>query len=216
MRRWSAFLLSVVYLLAILYLLAIAAAVVGLLTQGITPQMLLDFTFHRCGTITLYVLAAGTLLGLVACLLALIRLYGRLHLIERRGAQGRIQIAPLAIRDFVQQVLEGTWGLTSSRVTLRQTAQGHLRLRVEATLPASDNLLELSEQIQTKLKDRIEDQVGIAVEEVEIYTPHIGAPRRETEPPASQMPDESYIGLGATAPPLRVPPGEEANQYYAQ
>lgn len=212
MRRWSAFLLSWVYGLAILYLLAIAAALGGLLTQKITSSMLLEFTMQRWGTITLYVLVAGTLAGLATCVVAIVRLYGRLKLIERLGTQGRIQIAPLAIRDFIQQVMEKTWGLSSSRVYLRQTAQGHLRLRVEATLPASDNLLELSERIQAKLKDRIEEQIGIAVEEIEIYTPHIGVPQPERGMPAAQVPDESYIDLGMTHP-MKVPPDEEAGPY---
>lgn len=197
------------YLLAILYFLVIAAGLVALLWASDLLQTLIG----RLGNIKpyfYYLLASGAVAGAAYFVVALMRLYRHRKLIEHRGAQGRIQISPWAIRDFAKQILEQTWGLAPCRVRLRQTAHGTLRLRVQAALPASGNLMELSERIQTKLKERIEEQIGIAVDEVEVFAPRLGAPEpeRQTEAPSAQEPDDSYIDLGLTSP-LRGPRGED-------
>lgn len=210
MRRWSGFILGWGYLFAVLYFLIIVAGLVALLfpTAAIITELRGQFATSELKKPILYTLAAGAIVGAAYFVIALIRLYRHRRLIEHRGAQGRIQISPWAIRDFAKQTLESSWGLAPCRVRLRQTAQGTLRLRVQAALPASGNLMELSERIQAQLKERIEEQIGIAVDEVEVFAPRLGAPRPESQVEAPQAQDESYIDLGL-ASPLRAPRGEE-------
>ena len=201
MSRWSALLRGGGYLISLLYLLFIAAVLLGMRFGAVSPTELLAFLQRRRGALALYILAALALVGAVYCGLRFIGLYRqRRRLIEYQSARGLIQIAPLALRDFAQGFLERELGLIRCRVQLEQSAQGGLRLRVQAQLPASGNLMELGEQIQARLKERVEQQIGITVDEVAVFAPRIGAPAAEPEA-APVEPDANSSEIAAAPAP---------------
>ncbi|HED04332.1 MAG TPA: hypothetical protein ENI60_06160 [Candidatus Fraserbacteria bacterium] len=207
MSRWNALLRGGGYLISLLYLLLIAAGLLGLRFGAISPAELLALLQRRWGVLALYILAALALVGAIYCALRFIGLYRqRRRLIEYQSTRGLIQIAPLALRDFAQQFLERELGLTRCRVQLEQSAQGGLRLRVQAQLPASGNLMELGEQIQARLKERVEQQIGITVDEVAVFAPRIGAPATQAESEA--VPAEPGADLSEIAAPP-APKGED-------
>ena len=154
-----------------LLLLGLAGVFLALLSERILPDDAIRFLLlerRPIGYIVAILLIASALyFGTI-----IVRAHRQRRLITHAGTRGAIHISPLAVRDFMVQVLEEELGLPDCRVRMRAGSgkEGALIVMVRAPLPLGQNVIEMGEHMQELLKARVEDRIGIAVDRVEIIT----------------------------------------------
>jgi uncharacterized alkaline shock family protein YloU len=103
----------------------------------------------------------------------------------KEGPGAQIQISPWAIKDLVREILKQEVGLGRFRVGLKRTPQG-IRIKVSAELASSQSVVQVGEEIQRLLKERVEERIGVEVAEVEVFTRAIEIARRAEHPEESE------------------------------
>jgi uncharacterized alkaline shock family protein YloU len=109
--------------------------------------------------------------------------------IRKVGPRGPIWISLDAIREFITRSLKEELGLSDARVSLRAAGEG-LVVQVRTSLPLHENVTELGERIQDHVKDRVEERIGVTVEQVEVFTQNI---RAQTPAAAHRAPPPASI-----------------------
>ncbi len=87
--------------------------------------------------------------------------------IRTMGAGGPISVSSEAVRSMVRDVLTDTFGIDDARVRIRSSTQG-LRISLRFSLPPDQRVPDVGERIQTDVRSRIEDRVGVSVDEVDV------------------------------------------------
>lgn len=202
MNRISVIILEIGYWLASLALLAIGFLFLATRFGWWIDELNAFFQGSR-GEIALIVL------GSVAIAIALTFL-GRGFAIASRaragirnmGPRGPIWISLDAIREFISRSLKEELGLSDARVSLRAAGEG-LMVQVRTSLPLHENVTELGERIQEQVKVRVEERIGVSVEQVEVFAQNIRAqtpavPQHAPPPasiPAVQREEETYTPI---------------------
>jgi hypothetical protein len=182
MRRWVSYAMELCCWGAMLLLLGLAAGIFALLGGGIQPADIRAILVDRPALgYLLAVLWVGMALYFAGLVIGIRR---RRALITHMGARGAIRISPRAVRDFIARVLEEELDLPDCRVRLRPAAgkEGALIVLVQAPLPLGQNVIEVGEHVQELLKARVEERIGIVVDQVEVFTSGLH-PSKEGAPP---------------------------------
>lgn len=130
------------------------------------------------------ILAAVSLLVALYFLGRLLTLSRARPRIMSMGSIGPIWVAPEAVRDFILKVLEEELDIRDARVSLRPRGEG-IGVEVQTSLPLEVNIAELGERIQERVRTRVEERVGVTVEQVEVFARSIRsapAPAPPTRP----------------------------------
>ena len=165
MRRLKALLGGLLYGLAFLWTLALGLYFVGR-ALGVPIRV---FRFETEPPYLRDALLGGGLL-LIALYFLVRAVQTERHAaarIQGRGPQGPIWISLNAVQGFIQGVLRDELGLPKARVRLKPTGKG-LIVQVHTTLPLGESVPRLAERVQTRVKARVEERVGVAVRRVEV------------------------------------------------
>jgi uncharacterized alkaline shock family protein YloU len=85
----------------------------------------------------------------------------------RDGTWGQIALSPVALRQFIGDLLRREIGLERFRVRLRRGDQGVV-IEIITALPATMAVSEIGEHMQRLVAERVTQQVGVDVERVTI------------------------------------------------
>jgi uncharacterized alkaline shock family protein YloU len=179
MRRFKALLAELLYGLAFLWTLALGLYLIGRVL-GAPIQV------FRLETEPLYlrdvIVGGGLLLIALYFLVRVIQTERRAKArIRGQGPQGPIWISLDAVREFIESVLQDELNLREARVLLRTSGKG-LIVQVHTALPLGESIPRLAERVQTRVKARVEERIGVAVQRVEVLARGIqgeGAPPSE-------------------------------------
>jgi len=133
----------------------------------------------------------GVLFGIGATLLAL-ALHFLFLLYQKRAAAvrfsqegewGRIELSPLAVKEFISGVLRREIGISRFRVRLQHREEG-IAIRVQTSLSPDEKVSEVGRRIQETLSRRVVEHTGVAVKKVSVLVHGIrareeGAPGKE-------------------------------------
>ncbi len=109
--------------------------------------------------------------------------------IETMGSGGSISISPEAVRSLVHDILRDTFAIDDARVWIRSAEEG-LRIAVRFSLPPDRRIPEISERIQTDVRSRIEDRIGVTVERVDVTAQAFKAESPQALPERSETTDQ--------------------------
>ena len=87
--------------------------------------------------------------------------------IRTMGSGGPISVSPQAVRLMVDEVLAETFDIDDARVRIQSSREG-LRIALRFSLPPDQRVPEIGERIQADVRSRIEDRVGVTVDEVDV------------------------------------------------
>ena len=120
------------------------------------------------------------LVGVVLMLVAvhfLIRLADeRLNaaLFHHEGEWGRIDLSPIAIKEFIAGILRKDFGLDRFRILLRHQVDG-VGITVRTTLSPGQCVTDVGERIQRELTEQVADRTGVEVSDVTVLVRSIRA-----------------------------------------
>ncbi len=126
-----------------------------------------DFLDTLAGSIL--VILAGSALLLVAVHF-LIRLADeRLNaaLFHHEGEWGRIDLSPIAVKEFIAGILREDFGLDRFRILLRHQ-ENSVGITVRTTLSPDQSVTEVGERIQRELTEQVADRTGVDVSDVTV------------------------------------------------
>lgn len=118
--------------------------------------------------------------------------------IRTMGSGGPIGIAPEAVREFVRDLLEADFEVDDARVTLRAAGEG-IKIFVHFALPPDQRVPELAERIQNEVRRRVEERIGVTVDQVDVtaqaFKPAASSPApaestTSDDPTPSDLPEE--------------------------
>ncbi|MFB6285413.1 MAG: alkaline shock response membrane anchor protein AmaP [Candidatus Bipolaricaulia bacterium] len=109
--------------------------------------------------------------------------------IETTGSGGSISISPEAVRSLVHEILRDTFAIDDARVRIRSAGEG-LRVAVRFSLPPDRKIPEISERIQTDVRGRIEDRIGVTVDRVDVTAQAFKAESPQALPERSEPTDQ--------------------------
>jgi len=109
--------------------------------------------------------------------------------LRHRSERGSIELANVALRQFVSDVLRRELGLSRFRVRLER-GEGGLVVGVRIGLSSSDTVTDIGERIQRVIAERVSERVGVEVERVEILVRSM----RQTAPHAASGEDATTAG----------------------
>lgn len=121
-------------------------------------------------------LSGEILLILVGAALLLVGVYFLIRLADERvdamlfhhdGEWGRIEVSPLAIKEFIAGILRDDIGLEQFRVRLSHRAHG-VGIAVRTTLPPHQRVTDVGERIQRALSEHVSDRTGVEVRDVTV------------------------------------------------
>lgn len=105
--------------------------------------------------------------------------------IRSMGSGGPIWISPQAVRSLVGDLLEASFEIDDARVAVRPAGDG-LRVSVKFSLPPEQRIPELGERIQTEIRNRVEDRIGVTVDQVDVMAQAFKATSAKRGPAASK------------------------------
>lgn len=161
----GAIILIKAFLVLVLSFLGVAAILTGV---GILPLSSID-AFLATGGGEAFLLAIGAVLivASVYFLVAIYRVQAAAARFAQDGEQGRIEISPGALREFVSVILRQEIKIDRFRVKLRHMEDG-IGIQVETTLSGNQQVGKVSREIQEVLAKRIEERTGVAVHNVSV------------------------------------------------
>ena len=95
-------------------------------------------------------------------------------LFHHEGELGRIDLAPIAIKEFIGGILRKDIGLDRFRILLRHGVNG-VGITIRTTLSPDQRVTEVSERIQRELAKHVADRTGVEVSDVTILVRNIRA-----------------------------------------
>ena len=125
---------------------------------------------------SILVILAGSALLLIAVHF-LIRLANeRLNaaLFHHEGEWGRIDLSPIAIKEFIAGILRKDFGLDRFRILLRHQVNG-VGITVRTTLSPGQCVTDVGERIQRELTEQVADRTGVDVSDVTVLVRSIRA-----------------------------------------
>jgi len=133
-----------------------------------------DFLDTVAGSIL--VILAGAALILVAAHFAMALFDERLSrsLFHYEGNWGRIDLAPIAIKEFIACILRKEIGLDQFRILLRHHVNG-VGITVRTALAPDQTVTEVGERIQRELTKQVVDRTGVEVSDVVVIVRSIRA-----------------------------------------
>jgi len=105
---------------------------------------------------------------------------------SRVGEWGRIDISPVAVREFISGVLRDEIGLDRFRVFLRRRENG-VAIRVRTALTPDQRVTDVGERIQRELTRHVADRTGVEVHEVTVFVRSIRAREADMPPPDDRV-----------------------------
>ncbi|MCK5245337.1 hypothetical protein KAR02_00450 [Candidatus Bipolaricaulota bacterium] len=156
---------------------------VGLILAGagvISLTSVWDFFDTVAGSIL--VILAGAALILVAVHFFIVLADERLSrsLFHYEGNWGRIDLAPIAIKEFIACILRKEIGLDQFRILLRHHVDG-VGITVRTTLAPDQTVTEVGERIQRELTKQVVDRTGVEVSDVVVIVRSIRATETRVE-----------------------------------
>ncbi len=184
MRRFRALLAELLYGLAFLWTLALGLYLIGRVLGAPIQAFRLETEPPYLRDV---IVGGGLLLIALYFLVRIIQTERRSKArIRGQGPQGPIWISLDAVREFIQSVLRDELNLREARVLLRTSGKG-LIVQVHTALPLGESIPRLAERVQTRVKARVEERIGVAVQRVEVLARGI---QGKTQPlrPAEEAP----------------------------
>jgi len=86
---------------------------------------------------------------------------------SQEGEQGKIEISPYAIQEFISGILQEELGITRFRVRLRHKEDG-VAIYVHIALTPQERVAEIGSRIQETLTSRVMERTGVEVKEVSV------------------------------------------------
>jgi len=86
---------------------------------------------------------------------------------SQEGEQGKIEISPYAIQEFISGILQEELGITRFRVRLRHKEDG-VAISVHIALTPQERVAEIGSRIQETLTCRVMERTGVEVREVSV------------------------------------------------
>jgi len=133
-----------------------------------------DFLDTLSGSIIVILVGAALLLVAVYFLIQLADERLRATLFHHEGDWGRIDLAPIAIKEFIAGVLRKEIGLDRFRILLRHDVNG-VSITVRTTLAPDQRVTEIGERIQRELAEHVADRTGVEVSNVTVLVRSIRA-----------------------------------------
>lgn len=87
--------------------------------------------------------------------------------IQTMGSGAPISVSPEAVRRLVREALNETVDIDDARIQIRSSGDG-LRISVRFSLPPDQRIPEIGERIQADVRSRVEDRIGVTVDQVDV------------------------------------------------
>jgi len=158
-------------------LILTAGLSIGLILAGagvLSLTSVWDFLDTLSGSILVILVGAALLLVAVYFLIQLADERLRATLFHHEGDWGRIDLAPIAIKEFIAGILRKEIGLDRFRILLRHRANG-VGITVRTTLAPDQRVTEIGERIQRELAEHVADRTGVEVSNVTVLVRSIRA-----------------------------------------
>jgi uncharacterized alkaline shock family protein YloU len=175
-------LLTVLHYLAFLFTLGLGVVTI-LAGTGVLAIGTVSAAFSDTGwTILLILVGVGVLLVALHFLLVLAE--DRLNevLYSSAGEYGRVEVSPMAVREFISGILRRDIGIDRFRVFLRRQENG-VAIRVRTALTPDQRVTDVGERIQRELTRHVADRTGVEVREVTVFVRSIRARENEAAAP---------------------------------
>jgi uncharacterized alkaline shock family protein YloU len=172
-------LLTVLHYLAFLGSLGLGVTLV-LTGAGVLSEGSVVAAFSDAGWTVLLILLGVCSLS-IALHFLLVLADDRLNavLYSRAGEWGRVEVSPMAVREFVSGILRDEIGIDRFRVFLRRRENG-VAIRVRTTLAPDQRVTDVGERIQRELTRHVPDRTSVEVREVTVLVRSIRARDAET------------------------------------
>lgn len=178
MRRFKALLVELLYVIAFLWVLSLGLYFVS---QPLNVPVKLFELETKPPYLREVIIGGGLLLIALYFLVRMVQTERRSKArLQGRGPQGPIWISLDAVREFIGSVLRDELSLREVRVLLRTSSKG-LIVQIHTALPLGESIPRFAERVQTRVKARVEERIGVKVERVEVLARGIQA---EGAPPA--------------------------------
>jgi len=154
---------------------------IGLIIAGagvLSLSSLWDFFDTVAGSILVILAGVALLLVAVHFLIELANERLNAALFHHEGDSGRIDLAPIAIKELIASILRKDIGLERFRISLRHRVDG-VGIEVRTTLSPDQHVTEVGERIQRELAKHVADRTGVEVSDVTVFVRNIRA--RESE-----------------------------------
>ncbi len=134
-------------------------------------------------------MAGSILVILVGVALLLVAVHYLIQLADERlnaalfhheGDWGRIDLAPIAIKELIAGILREDIGLDRFRILLRHRIDG-VGIAVRTTLSPDQRVTEVGERIQRELAKHVADRTGVEVSDVTVFVRSIRASESGTK-----------------------------------
>jgi len=137
------------------------------------------------------ILTAG--LGIASILagagvLSLLSIWVNAALFHHEGEWGRIDLSPIAIKEFIAGILRKDFGLDRFRILLRHQVNG-VGITVRTTLSPGQCVTDVGERIQRELTEQVADRTGVDVSNVTVLVRSIRASDSRIEETSSDETD---------------------------
>ncbi len=125
---------------------------------------------------SILVILVGVALLLVAVHFLIVLADERLDaaLFHHEGDWGRIDLSPVAIKEFIAGILRNDIGLDQFRIRLRHEAHG-VGITVRTSLSPDQRVTDVGERIQRVLAEQVSDRTGVEVCDVTVLVRSIRA-----------------------------------------
>ncbi|MFC2106324.1 hypothetical protein ACFLS0_06210 [Candidatus Bipolaricaulota bacterium] len=125
---------------------------------------------------SILVILVGSALSLVAIYFLIQLADERLNaaLFHHEGEWGRIDLSPIAIKEFIAGILRKDFGLDRFRILLRHQVDG-VGITVRTTLSHGQCVTDVGERIQRELTDQVAERTGVGVSDVTVLVRSIRA-----------------------------------------
>lgn len=150
---------------------------VGLILSGagvLSLASVWDVLDTVAGSILVILVGVALLLVAVHFLIQLADERLNAALFHHEGEWGRIDLAPIAIKEFIAGILRKDIGLDRFRISLRHRVDG-VGITVRTMLSPDQRVTEVGERIQRELAKHVADQTGVEVSDVTVLVRGIRA-----------------------------------------
>ncbi len=150
---------------------------VGLILSGagvLSLSSVWGFLDTVAGSILVILVGVALLLVAVHFLIELADERLNAALFHHEGDWGRIDLAPIAIKEFIAGILRNDIGLDRFRILLRHRVNG-VGITVRTTLSPDQRVTEVGERIQRELTKYVADRTGVEVSDVSVLVRGISA-----------------------------------------
>ncbi|MFC2108832.1 hypothetical protein ACFLS5_05145 [Candidatus Bipolaricaulota bacterium] len=147
-----------------------------------------DFFDTVSGSILVILVGSALLLITVHFLIRLADERLNAALFHHEGEWGRIDLSPIAIKEFIAGLLRKNFGLDRFRILLRHQVDG-VGIMIRTTLSPGQCVTDVGERIQRELTNQVAERTGVGVSDVTVLVRSIRAsesgiketPRDETD-----------------------------------